>query len=230
MPNYSLNDDGFYRKLKARFNQIDIPYFHKALVNVSEKGKFVKAKVMCGNKKCTIHKEVEQYLLLTKDWTPGIHNMKFIAVNNLTIDLADTIPQPSDFAVLYDENGNSIVVNDKSKTAQPTLQEIYTVVEEAPEYPEGNKYFRTKLNQLAYLPNQCSQDTLKPCKVFLKFVVNTNGKISDPQITKGCPTCLAADQLALKLLISDTTTWKPGKFGGKHVRTYVNTLITFKPK
>lgn len=61
-------------------------------------------------------------------------------------------------------------------------------------------------------------------KVFISFIVEKNGRITNVQVERGAHTSLDAEAVRL---ISEMPKWKPGKKYGKKVRTRVRLPINF---
>lgn len=105
-------------------------------------------------------------------------------------------------------------------------QEIYTIVDENPEFPGGltelYNFIKTNLNYPALAIEKNIQDV-----VYVKFVINENGKVSSPQVLKGIVNCKVCDEEVLRVikLLPD---WQPGILNGKKVRTYFQMPIKFK--
>jgi protein TonB len=62
-------------------------------------------------------------------------------------------------------------------------------------------------------------------KVFISFVINENGDISDVTLVRGVDAAL--DKEALRVIRS-LPKWKPGKQGGKAVKVRYNVPINFE--
>lgn len=65
-------------------------------------------------------------------------------------------------------------------------------------------------------------------KCYLRFVVDTNGDISDVTIMRGVADCPECDREA-KRVVKKMPRWIPGTKRGKPVDSYFNLPITFKP-
>jgi protein TonB len=100
------------------------------------------------------------------------------------------------------------------------LSEVFTVVEESPEYPGGTgaliKFIQTNL----IAPNSVLQG-----KVHLKFVVNELGDISRIDILQGLNEECDAEAIRVVKLMPR---WKPGKQNGQPVKVYYNLPISFR--
>jgi protein TonB len=114
---------------------------------------------------------------------------------------------------------------------QPALLEldgepILTAVEKQPEFLGGTselyKYIGTHLKY----PKVAAERGIEG-RVFVKFIVDREGNVQNPEILKG--TYPAIDQEALRV-ISSLPKWEPGKQNGKPVNVYFTMPIVFKLK
>jgi TonB family protein len=103
---------------------------------------------------------------------------------------------------------------------------ISNVVEEQAEFPGGlNAMMQYMKGNVNYPPVERSKGISGKC--FLKFIINTDGSITDVTILQGIPNCEACDKEAVRV-IKAMPRWKPAKLGGKPVRCYFNLPFTFK--
>lgn len=130
---------------------------------------------------------------------------------------------------------NSVIKTEvitKTETTIPTTtsedtgdNNIYTTVEEAPEFPNGgiaglSKYLS---NNLRY-PDYCVKNGIQG-RVVVSFVINKDGSTSDFQVAKSIDPYL--DKEALRVL-SLMPKWKPGKQRGVPVRVKYMVPVSFK--
>lgn len=108
----------------------------------------------------------------------------------------------------------------RSKDATP----IFTVVEEQPEYPGGNAEMFKFLAQKIKYPTAASKANVQG-KVFVSFVVTTDGDIEDVQILKGIG--FGCDAEAARV-VSKFPKWTPGKQNGKAVNVKYIVPINFQ--
>jgi periplasmic protein TonB len=91
---------------------------------------------------------------------------------------------------------------------------IYTMVEQMPEFPGGQdalfSYIKTNLSYPAE-----ARKNGKEGKVYIKFVVDQEGKITDAAVARGVDPLLDAEALRIVNSLPD---WKPGFQGGKAVK------------
>ncbi|MBQ8225716.1 MAG: energy transducer TonB [Bacteroides sp.] len=109
---------------------------------------------------------------------------------------------------------------------EETLEdEIFVIVEEAPEFQEGGmaglmKYLSTHIK---YPPH--AQENNIQGKVTVQFVVNKDGSIVDVAVMRGVDPYL--DREALRV-ISSMPKWKPGRQRGQAVRCKFTVPVIFK--
>lgn len=101
-------------------------------------------------------------------------------------------------------------------------EEIFVVVEEMPEFPEGSL--------LKYLARQIkypvkSLENREEGIVYVSFVVDCSGKVVNVRIAKGVSALL--DKEALRI-VNEMPAWKPGKQRGKTVKVQYILPIEFK--
>jgi protein TonB len=102
---------------------------------------------------------------------------------------------------------------------------VYTVVDEQPEPVGGLKAFYDYIEKNLRYPEEAKQKNISG-RVVVKFIVDENGKLTDPQIVRSL--CEPCDAEALRL-IKEAPPWKPGKKDGKVVKVEVTRPINFSP-
>ena len=103
-------------------------------------------------------------------------------------------------------------------------QEIFTIVEEMPEFPGGiSAALKWVANEIKY--PAISQENGVQGRVTVRFTINADGSVVDPVVLKGVDPHL--DKEALRV-ISKMPKWKPGKQRGKAVRVSYNLPVRFK--
>ena len=103
-------------------------------------------------------------------------------------------------------------------------QEIFTIVEEMPEYPCGiAAAMKWIANELKY--PAIAQENGVQGRVTVRFTINADGSVVDPVVVRGVDPHL--DKEALRV-IGKMPKWKPGKQRGKAVRVSYNLPVRFK--
>jgi|APHig6443717497_1056834.scaffolds.fasta_scaffold16648_3 protein TonB len=107
-----------------------------------------------------------------------------------------------------------------------TNDSIFRVVEEMPEFPGGQlSLLKWIANHIKY-PEEAVQNEVEG-RVFVQFVVDKDGGISNALVSRGVDT--AIDNEALRV-VNSLPTWKPGKQRGKPVRVAYTVPIKFELK
>ncbi len=107
---------------------------------------------------------------------------------------------------------------------EPEEEEIFMVVEDAPEFPGGTEALLKYLREHIKYPPICRENNIQG-RVLVSFVVNKDGSIVEPEIVKGVNPSL--DKEALRV-IAGMPNWKPGKQRGKEVRVKFTVPVNFR--
>ena len=107
---------------------------------------------------------------------------------------------------------------------EPVAEEIFTFVEEYPEFPGGDKALREYiLNNIKY--PEVARTSGITGTVYVQFVVEKDGSISDVKVVRGIGG--GCDEEAVRV-VKSMPRWKPGKQRGQPVRVYFTLPIEFK--
>ncbi len=122
-------------------------------------------------------------------------------------------------SVLAQGNVKNLLFYESDKT-------VYSVAEQQPEFPGGTralvKFLRKNLNY----PRSAASAGISG-RVFVSFVINTDGSLTDVQVLKGIG--FGCDEEAVRVM-QKMPRWKPGKQSGRAVRVRYNLPISFPPK
>ncbi|MDN5205397.1 M56 family metallopeptidase [Fulvivirgaceae bacterium BMA10] len=102
--------------------------------------------------------------------------------------------------------------------------EIFTIVEEPPSPEGGMKAFYEYVHQNIRYPGD-QQEKIEG-KVFVQFVINERGQVTEAKVAKGLEERF--DKEALRI-INNSPLWKPGKQKGLPAKVRMIIPITFKP-
>jgi periplasmic protein TonB len=102
--------------------------------------------------------------------------------------------------------------------------EVFYFAEEMPEFPGGDKALYSFLGNNVKYPVIAQENGIQG-RVFLKFVVGTDGSVSNIEIVRGVDSSLDSEAIRL---IKSLPKFKPGKQRGRPVRVFYNTSINFK--
>lgn len=121
-----------------------------------------------------------------------------------------------------------VVPVEDSGPGEAAAPEVFTVVEEMPEFPGGAMEMMKYIQKNIQYPAMAREAGISG-KCFLKFVVNGDGVISDVQILKGVAGCPDCDKEAMRV-VKSMPKWKAGKQNGRAVPVYFNLPINFTIK
>jgi TonB family protein len=150
-------------------------------------------------------------------WTPGTKDGK--AVNTLMIlPVQFKTDQVAESSPFFPQ------VNSNAPTQEPQRADLFDVVEQMP-VPEGgmegwNEYISNNLKYPEIAREKGIEGT-----VYLVFIVNKEGQITDPQILRGIGG--GADEEALRV-VSGSPRWTPGRQSGRKVDVKMRVPIRFK--
>lgn len=106
----------------------------------------------------------------------------------------------------------------------PAREELpFLKVEQDPEFPGGLSAIGNFFQKNLKYPRQAIQASMSG-KVYVSFVVNTDGSLTDVQVLKGIG--FGCDEEALRV-IRAMPRWKPGKQVGRAVRVRFNLPVAF---
>jgi protein TonB len=103
-------------------------------------------------------------------------------------------------------------------------EEVFVVVEEMPEFPGGVVALRQYLANAVKYPVIAQENGIQG-KVYVNFVVNKDGSVSNAKIARGVDPSLDAEALRV---VSTLPKWRPGKQRGAPVRVSYTVPISFK--
>lgn len=115
------------------------------------------------------------------------------------------------------------VVSAEEKSKLTKNGEVFTVVEQNPEFPGGMSELGRYLGRAIKYPASAQRANVQG-KVFVQFVVGKDGDIRDPRIVKGIG--FGCDEEALRVTLN-MPKWNPGKQNGKAVAVQYNLPIAF---
>lgn len=101
--------------------------------------------------------------------------------------------------------------------------DVFVAVEQQPEYPGGMDALRTFIGKNLNYPRPAANAGVSG-RVFVSFVVNTDGSLADVQVLKGIG--FGCDEEAVRV-IQRMPRWRPGKQSGRAVRVKFNLPIAF---
>lgn len=112
---------------------------------------------------------------------------------------------------------DTILIHEKQKN-------IYWELEKPAEFPGGISSFASYLQENLKYPIKAQKNKVEG-KVYIQFVVNIDGSLSDFKVLKSVGS--GCDEEAIRV-IKNGPNWKPGTLSGKLVRTRFTQPITFQ--
>jgi protein TonB len=101
-------------------------------------------------------------------------------------------------------------------------------VNEKPEFIGGQEEMNNFIVSNIRFPEKVKKDSsFCACKVYVKFEVDTSGKVLNPQIIRGCKGFDACDLEALRG-VRMMPLWKPAISNGKKVKAVYSVPISFR--
>lgn len=152
---------------------------------------------------------------------PTVDDIKLAVVSDKT---QEGIVAPS--AVIPDNNkGNGDGTGAaKEGAVTGTGEEIYLGADEYPEFAGGAKAWSKYMERNLRYPSRAQEENIAG-KVFVSFVVEKDGSITDVSVIRGIG--FGCDEEAMKV-IKKSPLWKPGKNKGVPVRVRYNMAINFQ--
>jgi protein TonB len=103
-------------------------------------------------------------------------------------------------------------------------EKIFVIVEEMPEFPGGELSLRKYIASAIKYPTVAQENGVQGT-VFVSFVVDRDGGVSDVKVVRGVDP--SVDKEAMRV-VSTLPKWKPGKQRGKPVRVSYSVPIHFR--
>ena len=141
---------------------------------------------------------------------------KDIQANNIKICYKKSNNKTDIEIVTYDVNTPVPFEDDSDR--------IYSFVEIMPNFPGGENEMREFINKNLRYPKKAQENGIQG-RVFVRFVVQADGKITDIQVVRGIHPLL--DEEAIRI-IKLMPAWNPGRQDGKPVNTIYTLPLIFK--
>ncbi len=142
------------------------------------------------------------------------------------IEVVDELIKPEDIELVDaedpSENQQSSVFDQEGVWEEPGEDVPFVIVEDMPVFPGGD--VNVWLNKHVRYPAIAQENGITG-RVFVKFIVNRDGAVSDAEVVRGSDPSL--DREALRV-INSMPKWIPGKQRGKTVRVIYTIQINFK--
>jgi periplasmic protein TonB len=116
-----------------------------------------------------------------------------------------------------------VVEQVQEEVQEDVKEEVFIIVEEMPEFPGGEAALRAHIAKSIEYPVIAQENGIQG-KVYVTFVVDKDGGVSDAKVVRGVDPSL--DKEALRVVMA-LPKWKPGKQRGKPVRVSYTVPISF---
>jgi len=165
-----------------------------------------------------------QVVVVNKTELPPPPTMDDIKLAVISTKTQDGIVAPS--AVVTDNKGNGDGTGTAKEGAGESSNEVVGLsgVDEYPEFTGGAKAWSKYMERNLRYPSRAQEDNIAG-KVFVSFVVEKDGSITDVSVIKGIG--FGCDEEAMKV-IKKSPLWKPGRNKGVPVRVRYNMAINFQ--
>jgi len=146
------------------------------------------------------------------------------------LNIVDDNVEIEDELEIEDSEANEETVIDVQPLIEATEEEeedtdeIFLIVEEAPEFPGGTRALYKYLQTHVRYPVIAQENGIQG-KVYVKFVVNEVGDVSNAEILRGVDQSLDVEALRV---VNSLPKFKPGKQRGRPVKVFYNAQITFQ--
>lgn len=113
------------------------------------------------------------------------------------------------------------------KKTNPTVDSIFSIVEQMPEFPGGEAEMMKYIGRNLKYPIM-SEDCCIHGRVVIKFVVGSDGMVRDANVMRTSGSAILDS--AFMVPIVNMPKWKAGKHEGRTVPVYFTIPILFRPK
>lgn len=146
------------------------------------------------------------------------------------LNIVDNTAQVNDDLSIFDSEADNEtfvdvapIVAAKEEKEEAEEAQVFFIVEEMPEFPGGEAALRAFIAKSINYPVIAQENGIQG-KVYVTFVVDKDGGISEAKIARGVDPSL--DKEALRV-VNQLPKWKPGKQRGKPVRVSYTVPISF---
>lgn len=146
----------------------------------------------------------------------GVDKVKVVSVG--TIKKTSAEAEPTTFA----QKEKTLADKGKNLDAKRTL--VYTAVEQMPRYPGGEAEMMRFIGEHVIYPKE-AMDADEEGRVVVKFVIDAEGKVTDPVVMRGVSPSLDAEALRV---VGEMPRWEPGRANGEAVSTQYVLPVAFK--
>jgi len=167
---------------------------------------------------------IEKPVASTTKFVPPI--VKDDAKDDDQIKIQDDLSDKKISTVDVKVDDDDIIIDDKKTTLVPEKkEEPWTIVEEMPTFPGGEKEMIRFIQSNTVYPVSAKEDG-RSGTVYMNFVIDTDGNISDVKILKGVKNAASLEHEAARV-IKMMPKWTPGRQNGRKVPVSYNLPYTF---
>lgn len=135
----------------------------------------------------------------------------------------ETAQGTGDIDIIAAPEASAPTMTEKALEVEIKTEAPFVIVEQQPEYPGGLEALRTFLGKNLNYPRSAASAGVSG-RVYVSFVVNTDGSLTDIQVLKGIG--FGCDEEAVRVM-QKMPHWRPGKQSGRTVRVKYNLPISF---
>jgi protein TonB len=128
------------------------------------------------------------------------------------------------FVTLDGDDDWGLPIESAVLSQSPGEEDIYVVVEDAPQFPGGTQAMGEYLKKNQIYPDSCRKNNVQG-RVLVTFIVEKNGSITKPVVVKSVNRLFDTEALRL---VSEMPKWKPGKHNGETCRVKYTIPINFR--
>lgn len=195
----------------------------QAMMSIDESGQITAVKLSRSNTELSFRdEEVRRYLRQNTVWLPAKFQNKATAVSDFAVWIEDTSKK-----CLQEEKAQLEPALLQKKSSPTSINGIYLLPEVQPEFPGGTAALMRYIQKNAKGIPKCANDTIKGnVKVYTKFVIETDGSITNFELLK-IPFSCAQFETDVKQLILSMPPWQPAQNNGKVVPCYFTLPIMY---
>ena len=153
---------------------------------------------------------------------PAVAEVLTVVEDDVQLDDVDILSSEDDASTAQVQTYTPPAVVEEEE--EESAQQIFTVVEEMPEFPGGQGALLQYLSKSIKYPVIAHENGIHG-RVSCSFVVEKDGSVTDVQVLRGVDPSL--DKEAIRV-ITAMPKWKPGKQRGKPVRVKYTVPVTFR--
>jgi len=146
------------------------------------------------------------------------------------LNIVDDDVEIDDELEIEDSEADDNTIVDVAPVIEATEEEeveqeiFFNIIEEPAEFPGGERALMNYLNSHVKYPVIAQENGIQG-KVYLKFVIDEQGNVTNAQIARGVDPSLDTEAIRV---INSLPKFKPGRQRGRAVKVYYSSVINFK--